>query len=215
MKTLLRLRRSPNRRKGVAIVEFTFSLVVLVPLLLGVFVFGFRLIRSLQMQQIVRDLGHMYIRGIDFRGVGPIQNAQTMSQSFDLTASGKSLIILSTMRIAVQADCDAGNPTAPPGTACANKNKAVFTEQVMIGNTSLSINGVTAHSAFGTPPLDASKRVTPASMANSGTAASTLNSVLTLKVGEFAYVAEMITSTPDLNIPGFSGSPQVYARAIF
>src|SRR3977135_1631859 len=87
MKTLFRLRKSPNRRKGVAIVEFTFSMVVLVPLLLGVFVLGFRLIRSLQMQQVVRDLGHMYIRGIDFRNPGPVSNAQTMAQSFDLTAS--------------------------------------------------------------------------------------------------------------------------------
>jgi hypothetical protein len=215
MNMLFRLRKSPNRRKGVAIVEFTLSFVVLIPLLLGVFVFGFRLIRSLQMQQIVRDIAHMYIRGIDFRNAGPISNAQTMAQSFDLTASGQSLIIVSSMRILTQADCDAANPKSPPGTPCPNLNAPVFLEQIMVGNTSLSINGVSAASAFGTPPLQANKTVSAADEANTATAASTLGTAMTLKVGEFAYVAEMITATPSLNIPGFSGSPQVYARAIF
>lgn len=205
----------PNRRRGVAIVEFTFSMVILVPLLLGVFVFGFRLIRSLQMQQIVRDLGHMYIRGVDFRNTGPQQNAQTLAQSFDLSASGKSLVILSRMRILTQADCDAANPLAAPGTPCPNLNQAVFTEQLMLGNSSLAISGVTAKSAFGTPPLKADKTVSSTNMANAASATATLSSVMALKAGEFAYVAEMITATPDLNVPGFSGSPQVYSRAIF
>ena len=56
-----------TRRRGTAIVEFTVTLFVLIPLLLGVFVYGFKLIRALKMQQIVRDLGHMYARGVDFR----------------------------------------------------------------------------------------------------------------------------------------------------
>src|SRR5579872_2183056 len=107
------LSKSRKRRKGLAIIEFTFSLVLLIPLLLGVFVFGFKLIKNLQMQQIVRDLGHMYIRGVNFRNTGPQQNSQTLAQSFDLSASGKSEIILSQIRIIQQADCDAANPTTP------------------------------------------------------------------------------------------------------
>ena len=208
------LSKSPNRRKGVAIIEFTFSMLILVPLLLGVFVFGFRLIRSLQMQQIVRDLGHMYIRGVNFRNSGPQQNAQTLAQSFDLSASGKSLIILSQIRIIQQADCDAANP-ATPGLPCTNLNNPVFTEQLTIGNTSLAINGVSARSAFGTPPIQGDYTVSSTNQANSASAAATFGTVMTLKPGEFGYVAEMITSTPDLNVPGLSGSPQVYSRAIF
>jgi len=215
MMSLNKIRRSRGRQKGVAIVEFTLSFVVLIPLLLGVFVFGFRLIRSLQMQQVVRDLAHMYIRGINFRNSGPISNAQTMAQSFDLTAGGQSLIILSTMRIVTQADCDAANPTKPVGTHCTNLNAPAFVEQLTIGNTGLSISGYTAASSFGTPPVQADKTVLASDMANTASAASKLGTSMTLKPGEFAYVCEMITATPSLNIPGFSGSPQVYARAIF
>src|SRR5690242_3954272 len=123
-------RKSRSRRSGTAVVEFTLSLVFLVPLLLGTFVFGFRLIRSLEMEQIVRDLGHMYIRGVDFRNAGPIANAQTLAQGFDLTATGTSLIIFSQIRIVTQADCDAANPSSPAGTHCTNLGNPVFTEQV-------------------------------------------------------------------------------------
>ncbi len=216
MRTLHQKSKRRRSGRGVAIVEFTMSLPVLVPLLLGVFVFGFRLVRSLQMQQIVRDLGHMYIRGVNFRNPGPQQNAETMAQSFDLSASGQSVVILSQMRIVTQADCDAANPASPKGTACTNLNSPVFTEQLMIGNTSLTVNGVNAaKSAFGTPPLQSDYTVSSTNQANAASAAATLNSAMTLKAGEFAYVAEMVTATPALNVPGLSGSPQVYARAIF
>ena len=75
---------APGRR-GVAIVEFTLSLVVLIPLLLGTLVYGFRLIRAIEMQQITRDLGHMYLEGVNFRNAGPQQSAQTMSTGFSRT----------------------------------------------------------------------------------------------------------------------------------
>src|SRR5450432_3172316 len=111
--------RVRSGKRGVAVIEFTLSLFVLIPLLLGVFVFGFRLIRALQMDQIARDLGHMYVRGVNFRNPGPVQNAQTLATGFNLSAGGTSVMILSQVRIAVQADCDAGN--APPtGRPCTN-----------------------------------------------------------------------------------------------
>ena len=77
--------KNRSSRRGVAVIEFAFSMVVLIPLLLGAFVFGFRLIHSLEMEQVVRDIGHMYIRNIDFRNPGPIANARTLASSFDLT----------------------------------------------------------------------------------------------------------------------------------
>jgi hypothetical protein len=40
-------------------------------------------------------------------------------------------------------------------------------------------------------------------------------SLITLKPGEVAYMVEMVNATPDLNVPGISGTPQVYARSIF
>ena len=67
--------RSTKARRGVAVMEFTFSLLFLIPLLLGIFIFGFKLIRSLEMTQVTRDLGAMYLRGVDFRGAGAQQTA--------------------------------------------------------------------------------------------------------------------------------------------
>ena len=202
-------KRTTDRRRGVAVVEFTLSLLFLVPLLLGTFVFGFRLIRSIEMMQITRDLGHMYLKGINFRNPGPQQNAQTLARSYSLDAAGASAVILSQLKIVQQADCDAA-AIAPAGTPCANLNQPVFVEQLTLGNSSVGA------SPFGTPPLLYDKTVSAAARANSPTAvASRFTSVMTLKAGETAYVAEMINLTPDLNIPGFSGRPQVYARAIF
>jgi Flp pilus assembly protein TadG len=204
---------SSKPRRGVAIVEFTLSMVFLVPLLLGVFIYGFKLVRSIQMQQIVRDLGHMYIRGINFRNPGPQQNARTLAAGFDLTNTGSSLVVLSKVRLITQVECNAGNavsPTIPQGTPCANINKIVFVEQLTVGNPG---NG---QSTYGTPPLEPDYTVTIKNQTRTSTAiANGFATVLPLNSGEYAYVAEMINLTPELNIPGFSGQPQVYARAIF
>src|SRR5215469_5609282 len=100
--------RKPSRyQKGVAVMEFTMSLLFLVPLLLGVFVFGFRIIRALQMIQVTRDLGHMYVRGVNFRNSGPISNAQTLATGYNLTSTGTSVIYLSQLKVIQQSDCDA------------------------------------------------------------------------------------------------------------
>ena len=206
--------RTPTKpgssRRGVAIVEFSLSLVFLTPLLVGTLVFGFRLIRSIEMSQITRDLGHMYLRGINFRDAVPAQNAQTMAGQYSLTATGSSVILLSQVRIATQADCDAANPTHPQGENCTNRNKPVFIEQVTLGNAS---NG---RSVFGAPPLDSGQKVSVTDLGNNSAAQATnFSTVLSLNVGEVAYLAEMINITPELNIPGMTGATQVYARTIF
>ena len=146
-----------------AAIEFTLSMLFVVPLLLGTFVFGFRLIRSIEMMQITRDLGHMYLKGIDFRNPGPQQNAQTLAGSYSLDAAGSSAVILSQVKIVQQADCDAAK-TAPAGTPCPNLNQPVFVEQLTLGNS--SVGG----SPFGTPPLLGDKTVSEDARANSPTA---------------------------------------------
>jgi Flp pilus assembly protein TadG len=196
-------------RSGVAIVEFSLALVFLTPLLLGTFVFGFKLIRSIEMTQITRDLGHMYIRGIDFRNSGPQQNAQTLAAQYSLSSTGTSVVRLSQARLATQADCDAAHPSTP-GQPCTNLNKVVFVEQLTLGNSSVG------NSVFGTPPLQSDKTVSVANLSdNSSAQANGFSGVMTLNTGEIAYVAEMINQTPELNIPGLSGAQIVYSRTIF
>ena len=204
-------------------VEFALSTTILIPLLLGTFVYGFRLVQSLDMQQITGDLGHMYIRGTNFRNTGPQQNAQTLASGFNLTANGTSLLIFSQIRVVQQSDCDAANPHSPPGTPCKNLNNPVFTEQLTIGDTSLQINGSRAGSDFGTPsPLQSDFTVSSTDQANTATVAAGNTSaktgfagILALNAGETAYMVEMINTTPVLNIRGLTGSPQVYARSIY
>lgn len=201
--------RKRKSERGAAAIEFTLSTMFLVPLLLGTLVFGFRLIRAIEMDQITRDLGHMYVRGVDFRNPGPRQNAQTLASGFDLSATGTSVAILSQIKLIQQSDCDAANPGLPPGTPCRNLNKPVFTEQLTIGNTS------DGSSRFGTPPTSGGT-VSATDQANNASAVATgFSSVMSLSAGVVAYMAEMINQTPDLDIPGFSGAPLVYARAIF
>ncbi|MCU1237327.1 MAG: hypothetical protein JWP63_5294 [Candidatus Solibacter sp.] len=201
-----------SERRGVAMVEFALSLTFLIPLLLGTFIFGFRLIRSIQMSQITRDLGHMYIRGIDFRNTGPQANAQTLASGFDLSSTGKSLIVLSKIKLIQQVDCDAANATVgiPAGQTCANLGKTVFIEQLTVGSTSI------AGSQFGTPTPTTSSSVSVKDQGRTSTTrTSNFDPILALKAGEFAYVCEMFNQTPELDVPGLSGQPQVYARTIF
>jgi hypothetical protein len=198
-----------KRRSGVAIVEFSLSLIFLTPLLLGLLVFGFRITKDIQMQQVVRDLGHMYLRGANFRDSAMLTVAQTLARGLDLTSSGKSGIVVSKIRLIMQADCDAAD-TTHIGTKCANRDQGAFVEQIKLGNSSI------ASSVFGTPPLDGNYNVTSSNQAlNSSAQANGFASILPMGVGEYAYVVEMFNQTPDLSIPGFSGQPQVYARSIF
>lgn len=142
-----------RRRKssGVSAIEFAFSLLIMVPLLLGTGVLGINMIRALQTIQLARDAGHMYARGIDFALPGnqtviaDLGNDLGMSPT---TGQGNAVVILSSLTYVDQAACasvgavDAmGNPTA----ACTNYTRWVFTQRLTVGNS--SVRG----SNFGSP----------------------------------------------------------------
>jgi len=207
-----------RRQHGASVLEFTLSLSVLVPLLIGTFVFGFRLVRAQQTDQITRDLAHMYSRGLSFTTTGATTEAQTLAGQFGLTATGQSVVIFSTIQLETAAAC----LSATGNSSCPNLNKPVFVQQVAIGNA--SANG----SPFGTPTSNGSlpattgvtnnysTTVSATAQANSSWAvANTFNSVLALNSGEVTYMCEMFNNTPSLNVAGLTGAPQVYSRAIF
>jgi len=221
-----------TNERGQALLEFVLSLSFLIPLMLGVWVFGFRLVESQQMTEITRDLAHMYSKGIDFScqqcsatQTGPDGDAQTLASGFNLTSTGTSVVILSEIQIETPALC-----TAAVGSGtCGNKNLAVFMQQIAIGNLN------DGSSSFGTPTSGGT--LTTATALNSGlgyyTNVSATNqataswaqvnssfnsSVLNLSsvgAGTIAYMVEMVNKTPTLSVPGMTGSPQVYARSIF
>jgi len=201
------------------VLEFTLSLSVLVPLLIGTYVFGFRLVRKQQTDQITRDLAHMYSRGVDFTKSGAATEAGTLANQFGLTSTGNSVVIFSTIQIETATACN----SATGSSNCTNLNQPVFTQQVAIGNTSAN------SSAFGTPTSGGSLPATVPAVSNdysttvSATAQATntwavannFNTILALNSGEVCYMVEMYNNTPDLSVPGLTGAPQVYSRAIF
>jgi hypothetical protein len=142
--------RKLNKR-GVAIVEFSFVMLVLVPLLLGTAVIGVNMVRSLQTVQLGRDAGHMYARGVDFTQLGNKTILATIGTGTGLSTTsgqGTAVVILSTLTYVDKATClsdglavdGAGNPIG-----CTNLGFWVFTQRIVIGKS-------TIHSSnFGSP----------------------------------------------------------------
>jgi hypothetical protein len=163
-------------------------------------------------------MAHMYSRGLSFTTTGATTEAQTLAGQFNLTSSGTSVVVFSTIQIETAALCVA----AVNNANCPNLNKPVFTEQIAIGNAGAN------SSVFGTPtstgtltattgvPNNYSTEVTTTDQANSSWAVATnFGNVLTLTGGQFAYMAEMFNNTAGLSVSGLTGAPQVYSRAIF
>jgi hypothetical protein len=129
----------PGSRRGVAIIEFALSMLVMVPLLLGTGVIGINMIRNLQTVQLARDAGHMYARGLDFSQPGNVTVLGNLGADLGLSATagrGSAVVILSALTYVDANLCaavgavDAHGPT----TACTNYGRWVFTQRIAIGN---------------------------------------------------------------------------------
>jgi hypothetical protein len=203
------LNQSRKRQKGSLFVEFVLVVsLVMVPLLLGTMVVGFNLIRSIQVNQINRDAGHMFARGVDFssdsNGLVDRSILFQMAPRLQVTTSaGTGVLILSAIEYIGATTC----------SGCANLNHAVFTQQIILGNAALFA------SKFGT--------VSATSMTTDGTGtvtnpltdttvrADALLTILSMTDNDVAYVSETFYSSTDLGIPGYMNASGVYARAIF
>jgi len=213
------MRKSVRRKQaGATIIEFTLSLMFLLPLLLGTLVFGFRLVESQQVNQITRDLAHMYSRGVDFTTTGGTSEAESLADQFGLTTTGNSVIIFSTITLMTASGCHAGTGN----NTCNNLNQPVFESQVAIGNATANGSFFGTPSSTGALPATSgvsnnySATLTAAQMAtNTWAVANHFGNLVTLSSGQIAYMVEMINNTPGLSIPGVTGLPQVYSRAIF
>ncbi len=142
--------RSRRRESGQELLEFGLLLAVLVPLLLGTFVTGLSLVRSIQTNQMDRDLADMYIHGADFSTYPMQEVAQRLARGLNLrigtsftgnqnlnTGNGGDGLVTVTQIMWVGATTD-GNCAAVGATNCTNHDKFVFTERVQFGNGTLS-----------------------------------------------------------------------------
>ena len=224
------MRKGLRNRRGVSTVEFAFITLTLVPLLIGVGVIGVNLVRTLSTEQVARDAGHMYARGIDFSQPGNQQVLATIGSSIGLSAtagSGSAVVVLSCLTYVDQAACTGvgavdsnGNPSG-----CTNYGKWVFTQRLTIGNSSVrssaigspvtsGLNGVTVNASTG--------KISATDYVLKSGAVATFNSinpysnvsgtVKGLPSGQLLYIAE--ASATRYTLPPFGGGG-TYAFGLF
>ena len=198
-----------GRQRGSAMIELALSLTVAFPLLLGVGAIGLRLGRTLQATQLTRDVAHMYAMGADFSLTGTQAIAGTLSRDFNLTGTGRAVLLFSTIFRVQQTDC-----TAAGLQTCPNLNLPVFTQRIVMGNPAVRA------SSFGTPPssyIGSGGNIVSADYCKQTSLIATgFDAVLALGAGQSSTVVEGYFAMPDLNflnLPNAGGG--YYVRFLF
>jgi hypothetical protein len=218
------MRKHNKGEKGASMIEFAFITFTLVPLLIGAGVIGVNLIRTLQTEQLARDAGHMFARGVDFSAVGNQQILANIGSSLSMTAtagSGSAVVILSALTYVDNNACATGGAVDRNGnpSGCNNLGKWVFTQRLTVGNSGIrssnmgAPHGVTVNSD-GT--IDPSAYVT-----NSGAVAqfnsinpysNVAGTVSGLPSGQVLYIAE--AAAYGYSLPPY-GVGSTYAFGLF
>ena len=221
-----------NKKKGVAIVEFSFGMLIIVPLLIGTTATGLNLVQVLSTVQLARDAGHMYARGTDFSQPGNKTVLATIGANVGMSAtagSGRSVIILSTVTYVDKAMCAAAGKVDGSGNplGCTNHTKWVFTQRLTIGKSSVrsssfgslltsGAGSVTVDSTTGNISLNdqVTKTGDVATFAvGINPYANVAGSVSGLPSGQVIYIAE--SATTGMALPPFVPGSVVYSYAMF
>jgi type II secretory pathway pseudopilin PulG len=220
-----------NRLKGVAIVEFSFAMLVLVPLLLGTIGFGIRLIQSMQTVQLARDAGRMYARGLDFSQPGNKTILATVGADVGLKTdgTGNAVLILTTVIYIDKGMCQSagksldinGNPIN-----CPNYRQWVFTQRLEIGKTSIRTSNlgsplttgpdpVLVDGTTGKIPLDDQVNNTGdvATFAAGNPFVNMSGALNTMPSGQVLYVTE--AAAQGFTMPPFATGGMMYAFNVF
>jgi hypothetical protein len=198
----------PNKQKGVAIVEFSFSMLVMIPLLLGTIGIGLRLLQQMQTVQLARDAGRMYARpGMDISLPGNQTILATVGADLGLKTdgTGRAVLILTTVTYIDKGMCPQHDAGGDP-INCPNYKSWVFTQRLTIGNSSIrtsnlgsplitapSTTAVTIDPVTGKIPLN-DQITNPndvAVFASGNPFVSTPGTLDTLPTGQVLYVSEV------------------------
>lgn len=205
--------RSDGKENGMALIEFVFSGLFWIPLLLGTIILGLNLIRAIQVTQVCRDAGHMFSEGIDFSQTANQSLLIDLAQGLNMTATGgNGVIILSEVKYVTSTDCTAAGLQANT-TSCPNMNQIVFTLRLVIGNSSLHASN------FGTPnagDMNSDGSIDPSVyLTDPSTVATGLSNLISLSSGQTSYMSEMWVTSPDIDNWAYLGSAGASARSIF
>jgi hypothetical protein len=209
--------RNRSRRRGYEILEFALMAALLVPAFLWTFINGMNLIRLIQCNQFCRDIGNLYMEGVDFTTYQAQTLAEVLSQGYGLqigstytgnnpandSNAGNGWIILSEVMYVGTSACSA----LPSGTTCTNSGKYVYIMRLDFGNKSLQINGNSLASAIGTPSsatINAEGYVSNY-LTDANAVAPNAGTFITLTDTEVAYVAETFFASPTLTFSSYPG----------
>jgi hypothetical protein len=230
-----------RRRKtesGQEIVEFALVAVLLVPTLIAAFVVGMNLIRSIQCNQVCRDLDNMYIHGGDFSTYPLQQESQRLAQGLNLQVGGSFAGnkqsnaantgngLVTVTQVMWVGGTTSANCIAVGAAECTNQSSFVYTQQIQFGNGTLANSNTVT---LGTCPaviINTSgvvqNYVTDSRAQLAGAAQTNLQSLwqvgngttTPLTDGQVVYVVETYFQSPDLTVGSLAGNG-VYARYFF
>jgi hypothetical protein len=233
--------RRKARQGGQEILEFALIALLLIPMLLGTFITGMNLVRSIQVNQMARDLTDMFIHGQDFSLYASQNLAKQLSQGLNLdigadpgsaqwnntanTNAGNGIIYMTEIMY-VGATTDAQCVYVAPAT-CTNHDSFVYRTRVQFGSNSLLAShpsslgtlpaGITVQSngSVVNPVTDSTARL-PTTAQAAMVALWQVNSggQTPLVDGQLVYCGEAYFQSPDLSVSALSGSG-VYSRYFF
>jgi hypothetical protein len=194
-------------------IEFCLSVALWTTVIMGLATVGLNLIRALQVEQVCRDAGHLYSAGLDFTQAGNQSLLLMLAAGLNVTVSGgNGVFVFSTVEYIDTTQCTAGG-LAGNGTSCPNLGQNVFTQRVVVGNSSL------LSSPFGTPGagiVGTSGNIASADyLTNASARAAGFGSLISLTGGQVAYLTETYFSSPDFAWGSYMSGAGVYERKIF
>jgi hypothetical protein len=229
--------RRRKTQSGQEIFEFALVAMLLVPMFLGAFIVGMNLIRSIQANQVCRDLDDMYIHGGDFSTYPMQQEAQRLAQGLNLqmpsftgnvqanTGTSGNGIVTVTQIMWVGGSTSTSCVAVLPAT-CTNESSFVFTQQIQFGNSNLENSSTVTVGECPSAIINSSgvvqNYITDARAALSGTAQSNMqslwqssnNGTVPLTDQQVVYIVETYFQSPDLSVGALAGNG-VYARYFF
>ncbi len=203
-------------QRGTAMIEFVLATGLLImPIFFGMIMIGLSLILANQVTEVCRDTGHMYAYGVDF-SQATSQNlvVNQIGQGLGMaTTGGTGIIYLSTITYVNGTSCTSAGYAANSGS-CPNMNHYVVVKRLTIGNTSIAAStyapSITASDIQSNGDIGSASYLTDTSVQ-----ADSFANLITLSVGQYAYVSQMYVNPPNVGLWALFPSNVVTALNVF
>lgn len=229
-----------SKLQGSSYIEFSFALLFLVPLLLGITGMGMNLLLGYQTNQLSRDAGHMYARQLNFALPGNQTILANLGSSVGLSATsgvsgsagtGSAVAVFTTVTYVDDPACVLGGYTSDGthhNSSCKNYGNWVFKQRIVVGNSNMKTSDygspITSGSGGGNPlvTIDSSGNIsTTDELTNPNDQAvfnainpySSLNGGSGLPSGQVIYIVEVLAK--GFSMPPIQVNPVQYAYNMF